>query len=309
MDTYNNDRRSGRRVAPKKRRKRFPLLKLIALVAVIVIALFAIQACGSKKAIEDNNQSLSATDNGTNSLPEINDGENNYNGSYESEKESGDKGNDNSSKDDGDTATKPTAKPAAGSSQTVADGDWNLLLVNATHSLPDNFSIDLTTIKGSDYKFDSRAYPYLEDMIDAMAKEGLNAYVCSAFRSQEKQQSLFDNKVNKLVNSGMSKEEAQVEAGVWVAIPGTSEHQLGLAADIIDTAYPYLDKDQENTKVQKWLMAHSWEYGFILRYPSDKSDITGIGYEPWHYRYVGLDAAKEIYDQGICLEEYLDAAQ
>ena len=93
-----------------------------------------------------------------------------------------------------------------------------------------------------------------------------------------------------------------------VAVPGTSEHQLGLALDIVDMNHQILDESQEETDTQQWLMAHSWEYGFILRYPNDKSEITGIIYEPWHYRYVGRDAAREIYEQGVCLEEYLGAA-
>ena len=92
---------------------------------------------------------------------------------------------------------------------------------------------------------------------------------------------------------------------MWVARPGTSEHQTGLAVDIVDTSYQILDEGQENTPVQQWLMAHCAEYGFILRYPTDKSEITGVGYEPWHYRYVGVEAAREIMANGLCLEEYL----
>ncbi|MCB6367700.1 M15 family metallopeptidase, partial [Intestinibacillus massiliensis] len=94
-------------------------------------------------------------------------------------------------------------------------------------------------------------------------------------------------------------------AAVWVAVPGTSEHQLGLAVDLVSLSNQNLNHSQENTALQKWLMKNSWKYGFILRYPSDKSSITGIGYEPWHYRYVGKKAAKAIYEQGVCLEEYL----
>ena len=97
-----------------------------------------------------------------------------------------------------------------------------------------------------------------------------------------------------------------IEAEKWVAVPGTSEHQTGLALDIISLYYQVLDKNQENTAEQKWLMENSYKYGFILRYPSDKSEITGINYEPWHYRYVGKEAAKEIYEMGLCLEEYLE---
>jgi len=90
-----------------------------------------------------------------------------------------------------------------------------------------------------------------------------------------------------------------------VALPGTSEHQTGLAVDIVDAGYQSLDEKQERTAVQQWLMKNSWRYGFILRYPNHKSDITGIYYEPWHYRYVGKEAAKEIYEKDICLEEYI----
>ena len=97
----------------------------------------------------------------------------------------------------------------------------------------------------------------------------------------------------------------EAEAARWVAKPGTSEHQTGLALDIVAAGYQILDEEQEDTAEQKWLMENSWKYGFILRYPSEKSDITGIGYEPWHYRYVGKAAAADIYRTGVCLEEYL----
>ena len=90
-----------------------------------------------------------------------------------------------------------------------------------------------------------------------------------------------------------------------MALPGTSEHQLGLAVDIVDMGYQQLDIEQENTPVQRWLIENSWKYGFVLRYPTEKSEITGIIYEPWHYRYVGKAAAKEMYRKNLCLEEYL----
>ena len=95
-------------------------------------------------------------------------------------------------------------------------------------------------------------------------------------------------------------------AGHQVAVPGTSEHQLGLAVDIVDVNYQLLDTNQENTAVQKWLLENSWRYGFILRYPTDQTDVTGIVYEPWHYRYVGKEYAQDIYKKGLCLEQYLE---
>ena len=105
--------------------------------------------------------------------------------------------------------------------------------------------------------------------------------------------------------SGVPEDRVEAEAARWVAKPGTSEHQTGLALDIVAAGYQILDEEQEDTAEQKWLMENSWKYGFILRYPSEKSDITGIGYEPWHYRYVGKAAAADIYRTGVCLEEYL----
>lgn len=98
-----------------------------------------------------------------------------------------------------------------------------------------------------------------------------------------------------------------MEAARWVAPPGTSEHQTGLALDIVSADYQLLDEKQAETPEQQWLMEHCWEYGFVLRYPTDKSAVTGIGYEPWHYRYVGKEAAREMVRRGVCLEEYLGA--
>ena len=107
------------------------------------------------------------------------------------------------------------------------------------------------------------------------------------------------------LDDGITPEEHQALAARWVSRPGTSEHQAGLAVDIVDKSYQLLDEGQEKTEVQKWLMAHCADYGFILRYPTEKSALTGVGYEPWHYRYVGREAAREITEQGLCLEEYL----
>ena len=142
-------------------------------------------------------------------------------------------------------------------------------------------------------------------MMDGCRAAGLSPTICSSYRTQEKQEQLYQNKVDRLAAQGWSLEEAKVEAAKSVAIPGTSEHQLGLAVDIVDKHSQVLDNSQADTPAQQWLMEHSWEYGFILRYPEGKSEITGIIYEPWHYRYVGKEAAAEIHELGLCLEEYL----
>lgn len=130
--------------------------------------------------------------------------------------------------------------------------------------------------------------------------------ICSSYRTIQKQERLYKNKVNEYISQGYSQKQAEKEAGKWVAVPGTSEHHTGLAVDIVATDYQLLDENQENTPEQQWLMNNAYKYGFILRYPNGKSHITGIYYEPWHYRYVGKEVAKEIHEQGICLEEYLN---
>ncbi len=182
---------------------------------------------------------------------------------------------------------------------------WNLLLVNKSKPVPDNFKVNLTQLKNG-HAIDKRAYSDLQKMMDDARAEGLSPLICSSYRAKEKQISLYNVKVKKYKEQGYSEEKAKAEAAKWIAIPGTSEHQTGLALDIVATSYQMLDEQQEKTSEQIWLMKNSYKYGFILRYPKDKSEVTGISYEPWHYRYVGKEAAAEITKKGISLEEYLD---
>ena len=182
--------------------------------------------------------------------------------------------------------------------------DWQLLLVNPWNEIPEDYEVPLKTLPDGN-KVDEKAFDDLSAMLEACREAGLRPKICSSYRTQSKQTYLYNNKITRLRNAGYSRAAAEAEAGRWVARPGTSEHQLGLAVDIVSQSYQALTKKQEQTKEQKWLMEHCWEYGFILRYPNDKSEITGIGYEPWHYRYVGRDAALDIRDSGLCMEEYL----
>ena len=146
-------------------------------------------------------------------------------------------------------------------------------------------------------------------MMDECRAAGLEPLICSSYRTYEKQEELFRKKVRALLEEGYSRDAADAEAARWVAPPGASEHETGLAVDIVDAGYQMLDRQQEGTPVQQWLMTHCAEYGFILRYPTDKSDLTGIGYESWHYRYVGAEAAEAMAEQGLCLEEYLSSVR
>ena len=184
----------------------------------------------------------------------------------------------------------------------VSDEDaWMLILVNRTHPIPEDYEIPKLTELARGHAIDSRAYPALQSMFDQARAEGLSPYITSSYRTTEKQQELMDDKIQEYIVSGYSKEDAIAAAEEWVAIPGTSEHQLGLSVDISTDP----DTGTDPGAVWYWLQEHSWEYGFIRRYPEEKKEITGIINEPWHFRYVGEKAAKEIYESGLCLEEYL----
>lgn len=208
----------------------------------------------------------------------------------------------------GGSLTPPVQKGyVPGRDPEPSSGDWALILVNAETPLPENCAIQTVTLSNN-LQVDLRCYPDLQAMMDACRAEGLSPVICSAYRTQEYQERLYRAETERWLERGYSQSDAEEEAGKSVAVPGTSEHQLGLAVDIVDMNNQRLDESQERTDVQIWLMAHSWEYGFILRYPSGKSEITGIIYEPWHYRYVGREHAERIDTLNVCLEEYLSGA-
>ncbi len=192
--------------------------------------------------------------------------------------------------------------PAAGEGgdAPAADSDWNLTLVNQWNPLPENYALTLTEVPGGE-KVDERIYEPLMEMLEA-AKEGnwdLMPKVVSGYRTQEEQQALYDEKIAEYEGQGYSKKEAEQQAKQWVAVPGYSEHQLGVAVDINGATYD----------LYFWLQENSYKYGFIFRYPGGKTELTGTAEEVWHYRYVGKEAAAEIYQQGLCLEEYLDQVE
>lgn len=182
--------------------------------------------------------------------------------------------------------------------------DELLTLVNYENEVPENWQVNLIAINNNQL-VDKRVYDDLMAMLQDSKRAGLELLICSSYRSNEKQMQLYQEKVNEYLNQGYLKDEAENKAAFWVARPGTSEHQLGLAIDIVSKDNQRLDPSQESTIEQQWLMANSYKYGFILRYPTDKSDITKIGYEPWHYRYVGKNRARKIKELDVCLEEYL----
>ncbi len=184
--------------------------------------------------------------------------------------------------------------------------DWMLVLVKHDNPLPDEYEPPILASLPNGLQFDARAKEHLNAMLSDARAQGLFPVVCSAYRSIEYQKELFENQVQKQMSKGLDRQQAEIEARKIVAYPGASEHHLGLAVDIVALDYQHFDESQANTAEVKWLTQHCSEYGFILRYPKDKTDITGIVYEPWHFRYVGTDAAKAIMQSGYCLEEYLE---
>ena len=182
-----------------------------------------------------------------------------------------------------------------------------VILVNPWNFVPENYTVELKEI--NEYpQVAAIAYSDMAEMLTECENAGHQPVVCSSYRTQEYQEGLFQRKIERLLeeeNNGYTEEEARTVAARSVAIPGTSEHQLGLALDIIDNRNWNLDESQARMPTQQWLMENSWRYGWILRYPDEKSEITGIIYEPWHYRYVGREVAAEIHELDLCLEEYL----
>lgn len=197
------------------------------------------------------------------------------------------------------TAPTEPASTEAPTEPEVESEDWKLILVNADHPLPENYSIQLKQLRNGQ-RVDERIYPPLQQMFDDARAEGIYPLINESYRTSQRQQQIMDQYVSSFESQGMSRKEAEKKARTIVALPGTSEHELGLALDIID------EYNADSTAVWQWLRENAWRYGFILRYPADKEAITGIDYEPWHYRYVGVPTAREITESGLCLEEYLD---
>ncbi len=187
----------------------------------------------------------------------------------------------------------------------VSIHEWNLKLVNNNNILSSSFTPDVSEIVDGQY-FDSRAVDALYALLDGARMQGFSTYVSAAYRPFSTQAYIFNGKASQIAWPDGDLAEAEKEARKIVAYPGTSEHQLGLAVDIIDSANTSLiAEDVEDMPLLVWLKEHCHEYGFILRYPKDKEEITDW-YEPWHFRYVGTTAAKYIMENNLCLEEFLD---
>lgn len=184
---------------------------------------------------------------------------------------------------------------------------WNMVYVGRDNPLDRSFTVDLVETVGG-YLVDVRIHTYLEDMIRDAAKDGVELEVCSAYRSVSTQKSLIDRKAQSMISSGLDIDIAHHKALEYLAVPGESEHHTGLAVDFITPDKSTLDDSFADTEAFAWLSENAFRYGFILRYPAGKEDITGFPYEPWHYRYVGKEHAISMLNSGMCLEEYLSTA-
>lgn len=221
---------------------------------------------------------------------------------------------ENSTYTNADGTSQKSADGTVSGNDMVADTqkvfhktDWNLILINKQHPIPEDYQFDLGTITGN-LQCDERIIPDLLDMLKQAKQDGIDLTICSPYRNLEHQQQLFEKKINiYMTQDSMSYLEAYKLASQAVTVPGASEHQVGLALDIYTPTYKNLDAGFGNTEAGKWLAAHCSEFGFILRYPEGKEYVTGIEYEPWHFRYVGKEAAQEITSQQITLEEFVNS--
>ena len=183
-----------------------------------------------------------------------------------------------------------------------------VLLVNPWNLLPENYQVNLVEIEDG-YYVDQQCLEALKTMMNAMREEGLLPLFTSTYRTKDQQQGIWNNYVKRYMDAGYDQATANAITGDYVAVPGTSEHHTGLAVDIVGHDYYYSGHPGSTMAVQAWLKEHCWEYGFILRYTEEKRAITGFNAETWHFRYVGTEVSLDMKDSGLCLEEYLGAAQ
>lgn len=264
--------RNRARKESRKRRARQNLITCVILFFIVVIVLIVLIAGIAKK--KSNKQDVSKAESISSKVEESN-GEN-------------------------------LNKDANGNYIQPDGAAWNLILVNDWNAIDEEYVSGIPFDNYNEtWQFDSRALPYLNQMLEAANADGCDIWGQSLYRDYDTQKVLYERQVDQFLAEGYTQEDAEVEAATIVKRPGTSEHNTGLAVDFECGEFEDLDEGFENTKAFVWLQEHCAEYGFVLRFPKDKETVTGVIYEPWHYRYVGKEAATEIMSRHICLEEYL----
>lgn len=204
------------------------------------------------------------------------------------------------------TTEKKSEARLSESGRIIVDIDsvpWNLIVVSMEREIPEGYDPETREIFDTGYELDARVTPYYEKMYLAGKKDGVTLTPFSGHRSYERQRINYNNLTETyMARYGLDREAAAKKAASVILPPGTSEHNIGLAMDICNTYDSFADSAE-----YAWLMENAYKYGFILRYPKEKEAVTGIVYEPWHWRFVGVEYAKKIKDSGLCLEEYLDS--
>lgn len=260
----------------------------VVIVLPIIVIFFIINKANSKNSQEVNSEISKQTEETTQSTSENTTGQTNV---------------ATSSTGTTNTSSTNTSSTVEGNETPNVDvtTDWRIRLANYDNILPEDFEVELADID-STRQFDARAIKYLKDMINDMKKDGhTSIWVQSSYRSVARQKELYENSINKYLKQGKTQEEAEKLTDEYINKPGSSDHNLGLAVD-----FNYVDNTFADTDEYKWLLENAENYGFILRYPKDKEDITKIAYESWHWRYVGEEHAKRMNELNMCLEEYVE---
>lgn len=291
----------------KSRRKSIIILVETALIIALTIALIIVSCCyiNLKNSTQTPDNTLSGVEGNTSGTSSVAGGTDDPASSVSST----DSVASNTSSDAASSGGNSSA--SGGNSSVDVLDEWYMVLVNPDNSVTKDYisNVDRTAIKDkytsgaeSSKYLDKRIIEPFEQMCKAAANDGVTLISVSAYRSYNYQQNLYNRRVQRCMNEeGLDEEAAKKKAATIVALPGTSEHHLGLAVDInsVETTF-------ENTSAFRWLQKHAEEYGFIMRYPKDKQSITKIIYEPWHYRYVGVEHAKAMNDLDMCMEEYVE---
>lgn len=298
------DRYTPRR--SQQERRRHPLRNILIVLLILCCAAFAVLRWGIPLWLDYVTPDSDSGIQSSQASEDLPPAETSSDGTVPAPSGADAAGSDGAAQPDAPAASSAAGQDSSSGGQDSSgetDGEIDLLmLVNSTHPLPEGYTVELTELSNGQ-SVATLIYPALQQMFDDARAAGVYPIVASGYRTPEKQQSLMDEKIQSLTEEGYSQEEAAAEALRWVNQVGYSEHQSGLAVDINADGI-----HSAGYEVYDWLAQNAWRYGFILRYPEDKTEVTGTGYEPWHYRYVGVENAQAITESGLCLEEYLGAA-
>ena len=288
------------------------------LIALLIAALFLLSACAERDVSSVSGESTAPVSSETESpsAPESSSeavsGEESVSETTESQAESESVSASETAPESVSTPAESTVSESSAETVSASVDDWRLVLVNPWHKLEGEMDVDLVLPPSgrneNRHMVDRRIVDDLEEMIAAAKADGVSLLIDYGYRSFAQSEALFEKQINSQLaaNPSYTREQAEEAAKAWVAPPGTSDHHTGLALDIVTPDYQMLNDGFADTPAGQWMAKHSWEYGFVIRFPQGKTDITGIAYESWHLRYVGRDNAKIMYENNWCLEEYIE---